>query len=104
MRVAVEVLLNTPLISDLIRKGEVHKIKEIMSRSSEQGMQTFDQSIYDLYTQGEISYDDAIAHADSANEVRLLIKLGSRSVNSSEQFGVSAESMGLDDLVMMNDN
>lgn len=74
--VAVEILLNTPLISDLIRKGEIHSIKEIMSKSRQNGMQTFDQALYDLYKVGKITYEDAINHADSANELRLMIKLG----------------------------
>ena len=74
-RAAVEVLVNTPYISELIRKDELHKIKEVMSRSKEQGMQTFDQALFDLYQQGEISYADALHHADSANDLRLLIKL-----------------------------
>ena len=72
---AVEVLLNSPLISDLIFKGEVHEIKEIMKKSRELGMQTFDQSIFDLYEAGRISYEDALRFADSTNEVRLNIKL-----------------------------
>jgi twitching motility protein PilU len=76
-RPVVEVLINTPLAADLIRKGEVHKLKELMKRSTEQGMITFDQAIYTLYQAGEISYENAILHADSANEVRLMIKLGS---------------------------
>ena len=74
--VAVEVLLNTPLISDLIEKGKVAEIKDVMKRSRELGMQTFDQAVYDLYKAGEISYDDALKNADSINEVRLMIKLG----------------------------
>lgn len=74
-RAVVEVLLNTPLAADLIRKGEVRKLKDLMKRSSEQGMQTFDQALYTLYTRGEITYEDAIAHADSANDLRLMIKL-----------------------------
>ena len=74
-RAVVEVLLNTPLASDLIRKGEVQKLKELMKRSGEAGMQTFDQALYNLYTRGEITYEDAIAHADSANDLRLMIKL-----------------------------
>lgn len=73
---AVEILLNTPLVSDLIRKGEVHKLKELMKNSREQGMQTFDQALYDLYSAGKISYEDALNAADSRNEVRLMIKLG----------------------------
>ncbi|MCW8943845.1 MAG: PilT/PilU family type 4a pilus ATPase [Sedimenticola sp.] len=75
-RPVVETLINTPLAADLIRKGEVHKLKELMKRSTEQGMMTFDQALYKLYTEGEITYEDAILHADSANEVRLMIKLG----------------------------
>ena len=73
---AVEVLFNTPLASDLIRKGEVHKLKELMKQSREQGMQTFDQALYDLYVAGKISYEEALNSADSRNEVRLMIKLG----------------------------
>jgi twitching motility protein PilU len=72
---AVEVLLNSPLISDLIFKGEIHGIKEIMKKSRELGMQTFDQALFDLYEQGRISYEDALRFADSTNEVRLNIKL-----------------------------
>jgi len=75
-RVAVEVLINTPLVSDHIRKGEVHLLKELMSKSTEQGMQTFDQALYRLYAAGEITYDAALAHADSSNDLRLMIKLG----------------------------
>jgi twitching motility protein PilU len=72
---AVEVLLNSPLISDLIFKGEIHEIKEIMKKSRELGMQTFDQSLFDLYEADRISYEDALRFADSTNEVRLAIKL-----------------------------
>ncbi|MCK9283958.1 MAG: PilT/PilU family type 4a pilus ATPase [Rhodocyclaceae bacterium] len=72
---AVEVLLNSPLISDLIMKGEVHGIKEIMKKSRELGMQTFDQALFDLHEAGKISYEDALRFADSMNEVRLMIKL-----------------------------
>jgi twitching motility protein PilU len=72
---AVEVLLNSPLISDLIFKGEVHGIKDIMKKSKELGMQTFDQAIFDLYEAGRIGYEDALRFADSTNEVRLNIKL-----------------------------
>ncbi|MGD2117076.1 MAG: PilT/PilU family type 4a pilus ATPase [Chromatiales bacterium] len=75
-RAAVEVLLNTPLASEMIKKGDVHNLKDLMKRSTEHGMITFDQALYKLYQEGEISYDDAILHADSANEVRLMIKLG----------------------------
>lgn len=72
---AIEILLNTPLVSDIIRKGEVHKLKEIMKNSSEHGMQTFDQALFNLYKEGKISYEDALNSADSRNEVRLMIKL-----------------------------
>jgi twitching motility protein PilU len=74
-RAAIEVLLNTPLASDLIRKGDVHHLKELMKKSRELGMQTFDQALFDLYNAGEISYEHALAHADSANDLRLMIKL-----------------------------
>jgi twitching motility protein PilU len=73
--VAVEILLNSPLISDLIFKGEVHEIKEIMKKSREMGMQTFDQALFDLYEAGKIGYEDAMRNADSMNELRLQIKL-----------------------------
>jgi twitching motility protein PilU len=72
---AVEILLNSPLISDLIFKGQVHEIKEIMSKSRELGMQTFDQALFDLYEAGFISYEDALRNADSLNDLRLQIKL-----------------------------
>jgi twitching motility protein PilU len=72
----VEIFLNTPLAKDYIRKGEVHKLKELMKDSKEQGMQTFDAALYDLYKAHKISYEDALNSADSKNEVRLMIKLG----------------------------
>jgi len=75
---AVEVLLNSPLIADLIFKGEVHEIKEIMKKSRELGMQTFDQALFDLYEAGKISYEDALRNADSVNDLRLAIKLNSK--------------------------
>jgi twitching motility protein PilU len=81
-RAILEVLLNTPLASDLILKGEVHKLKELMKRSTEQGMITFDQALYDAFRRGEITQEDALRHADSANEVRLMIKLGDTSPNA----------------------
>ncbi len=74
-RAVVEIFINTPLASDLIRKREIHKIKELMKKSREQGMITFDQALYDLYMEGEIKFEDALQRADSANEVRLMIKL-----------------------------
>ena len=75
---AVEVLLNSPLVSDLIFKGEINELKELMKRSRELGMQTFDQSLFDLYEGGHISYEDALRNADSVNDLRLQIKLQSR--------------------------
>jgi len=72
---AIEILINTPLISDLIAKGDVSGIKPIMKKSRELGMQTFDQAIFDLYQAGKISYDEALRNADSSNELRLAIKL-----------------------------
>jgi twitching motility protein PilU len=72
---AIEILVNTPLASDLIRKGEVHKLKELIKNSREHGMQTFDQALFELYKAGKITYEDALHSADSKNEVRLMIKL-----------------------------
>ena len=72
---AVEIMLNTPLISDLIFKGQVHEIKEIMKKSRELGMQTFDQALFDLHEADKITYEDALRNADSVNELRLAIML-----------------------------
>jgi twitching motility protein PilU len=91
--VAVEVLINSPLIADLIEKGKVAEIKDVMKRSREMGMQTFDQAVYDLYKAGEITYEDALKNADSANEVRLMIKLGAET-------GELAESGDLGELTL----
>jgi len=74
-RAAVEILINTPIIADKLLKGEFHEIKSIMSKSRELGMRTFDHSLFDLFNEGIISYDEAIRNADSANELRLNIKL-----------------------------
>jgi twitching motility protein PilU len=74
-RVAMEILLGTPLVQDYIRDGEIHKLKEVMKESTNLGMKTFDQALFELYQAGEISYEDALRYADSANEVRLRIKL-----------------------------
>jgi twitching motility protein PilU len=74
-RVAMEVLLGTPLVQDYIRKGEIHKIKDVMKQSTNLGMCTFDQNLVELYHAGHISYEDALRYADSNNEVRLAIKL-----------------------------
>lgn len=75
---AVEIMLNSPLIADLIFKGEVGEIKDVMKRSRELGMQTFDQSLFDLYEAGLIRYEDALRYADSVNDLRLQIKLYSK--------------------------
>ena len=79
---AVEVLLNTPLISDLILKGAVAEIKEIMKKSRNLGMQTFDQALFDLFEGKVIAYEDALRYADSVNDLRLQIKLHSQRARS----------------------
>jgi len=93
-RAAIEILINTPLVADLIKKGEVYALKEVMSKSTEQGMQTFDQALYQLYSTGDISYDAALSYADSANDLRLMIKLsgGERSDMSVATQGLTMES------------
>ncbi len=91
---AVEILLNTPLVADLIFKGEVHSLKEAMAKSREQGMQTFDQALFDLYESGTISYEDALRNADSVNELRLAIKLrgkGAPTTQESTEFRMMAD-------------
>ncbi|MBZ0172010.1 MAG: PilT/PilU family type 4a pilus ATPase, partial [Phycisphaerales bacterium] len=74
-KVAMEILLGTPLVQDYIREGEIHKLKEVMKESTNLGMKTFDQALFELYQAGEITYEDALRYADSQNEVRLKIKL-----------------------------
>ena len=81
---AVEIMLNSPLISDLIFKGEVHEIKGIMKKSRELGMQTFDQALFDLFEAGKISYEDALRNADSVNDLRLQIKLHSKEAKNKD--------------------
>jgi twitching motility protein PilU len=81
---AVEIMLNSPLISDLIFKGEVAEIKEVMKRSREGGMQTFDQSLFDLYENRSVTYEDAIRNADSVNDLRLQIKLHSQRARNTD--------------------
>jgi twitching motility protein PilU len=71
-------MINNPLIADLVFKGEVHEIREVMKRAREQGMQTFDQSLFDLHEREQISYEDALRNADSVNDLRLQIKLNSK--------------------------
>lgn len=77
-RAAIEILLNTPLVADQIFKGEVHGLKETMSKSKEAGMQTFDQALFDLFEAGEISFEDALRNADSVSEFKLAVKLNSK--------------------------
>lgn len=93
-RAAIEVLINTPLVADHIRKGEVHLLKELMSKSNEQGMQTFDQALYKLYSENEITYEAALGHADSPNDLRLMIKLGS---DSNEDPLASGDALSLEE-------
>jgi twitching motility protein PilU len=96
---AIEIMLNSPLVADLIFKGEVTSIKEIMARSKEQGMQTFDQCLFDLFEAGAISYDEAVRNADSQNELRLRVKLESRRArqNLMDDEGVKRMQMKEDD-------
>jgi len=77
-RAAIEILLNTPMVSDLIFKGEVHALKETMAKSKEAGMQTFDQALFDLYEAGDINFEDALRNADSVSEFKLNVKLNSK--------------------------
>ncbi len=92
---AIEILMNSPLVSDLIYKGEVHMIKEIMSKSNEMGMKTFDQALFDLYEADLITLDDALRNADSQNELRLRIKLEGKAAKGrnmlAEEGGLSLE-------------
>ena len=92
---AIEVMINSPYISDLIFKGDVHEIKTVMSRSRELGMQTFDQALFDLYEGGEISYEDALRNADSINDLRLKIKLEGKGAKDADRGG------GLDHLEIL---
>jgi twitching motility protein PilU len=89
-RAAIEILLNTPIIADKLLKGEFHEIKAIMGKSQELGMRTFDHSMFELYNEGFISYDEAIRNADSANELRLNIKLNGKRKEATEQVALSA--------------
>jgi twitching motility protein PilU len=84
---AIEILLNSPLISDLILKGEVHEIKEIMSKSNELGMKTFDQALFDLYEADKVTLEDALRNADSMNELRLRIKLEGKESKGKDALG-----------------
>ena len=81
---AIEIMINSPLISDLIFKGDVHEIKEIIGRSRELGMQTFDQALFDLHESGTISYEDALRNADSVNDLRLKVKLHGKGAHNKD--------------------
>jgi len=81
---AIEIMLNSPLIADLILNGEVHGIKEIMAKSNELGMKTFDQALFELYEADMITYEDALRNADSMNELRLRIKLEGKSAKAAD--------------------
>jgi twitching motility protein PilU len=94
---AIEILLNSPLIADLILKGEVHEIKAIMQKSRELGMCTFDQALFDLYEADKINYEDALRNADSMNELRLRIKLEGKAAKGTDKLG------GLDHLTLEED-
>ncbi|NBC49077.1 MAG: PilT/PilU family type 4a pilus ATPase [Gammaproteobacteria bacterium] len=95
---AIEVMINSPLIRDLVFKGKVSEIKAVMQRSKELGMQTFDMALFDLYEDGQISYEDALRSADSMNELRLRIKLESK--RGSETGALGDE----DGLALLDDN
>lgn len=88
---SAEIMINSPLMADLIRKGEVHKMKSLMAKSRNMGMQTFDQSLFDLYKAGKVTYEDAINYADSANELRLMIKLGDSKGEGAESLAASLD-------------
>jgi len=90
---AVEILLNSPLVSELIFKGEVHEIKEVMKKSRELGMQTFDQALFDLVDADKISHEEALRHADSVNDLRLALKINGRAAQSQD---FSVATAGLD--------
>jgi twitching motility protein PilU len=92
---AVEIMLNSPLIQDLIFKGNVPEIREVMKRSREQGMQTFDQALFDLHEGGLISYEDALRNADSVNDLRLNIKLNSKLYGGVQEMQRGIEHLGL---------
>jgi twitching motility protein PilU len=91
---AIEILINSPLISDLIFKGDVHGIKDIISRSRELGMQTFDQALFDLHEAGQITYEDALRNADSVNDLRLKFKLHSKAAHAKDN-GSGLDHLGI---------
>ncbi|WP_312548363.1 PilT/PilU family type 4a pilus ATPase [Massilia sp.] len=94
-KAAIEILLNTPTISEMILKGNFHSIKEIMQKSRELGMCTFDQALYELYNKGYIGYDEAIRNADSANGLRLQIKLSGDRREPADGGGATSPSLSM---------
>jgi len=92
---AIEIMLNSPLIADLIFKGNVHEIKTIIGKSRDIGMQTFDQALFDLHEAGKVSYEDALRNADSVNDLRLKFKLEGQATKDKDV------SSGLDNLGMV---
>jgi len=94
-KAAIEILLNTPTISEMILKGNFHSIKEIMQKSRELGMCTFDQALYELYNKGYISYDEALRNADSANGLRLQIKLSGDRREPGEEGGGKSPTLSM---------
>jgi twitching motility protein PilU len=84
---AIEIMINSPLIQDLVFQGKIHGIKAIMKKSKESGMQTFDMHLFDLYEAGEITYEDALRSADSMTDLRLRIKLESKDADGAEALG-----------------
>ena len=94
---SAEIMINSPLMADLVRKGEVHKMKSLMAKSRNMGMQTFDQSLFDLYKGGKVTYEDAINYADSANELRLMIKLGDSKGEGADSLAASLDGVTIQD-------
>ena len=88
---AIEIMLNSPLISDLIMKGEINEIKEVIEKSTDEGMITFDQSLFELHEKGMISYEDAMRNADSVNNLRLKIKLEGKVARGKKDLGSTFE-------------
>jgi twitching motility protein PilU len=96
-RVAVEIMLNSPLISELIRKGEIHAIKDVMKKSTHDGMQTFDQALFELVKEGAVEELEALKHADSVNELRLMIKAEKQARGEVSMEGMKSFSLTPDD-------
>ncbi len=91
---AVEIMIGTPLVADLIFKGEIHELKEVIKKSREQGMISFDQALFDLHESGKITYEDALRNADSLNDLRLMIKLHSATRKDAD-LGAGTEHMNV---------